>query len=113
MARLLATALPGFEKLPKESWDEHFSRANVELNKLMVVSDALPEAAIVGAVLQYPVADGYAFYLVTKENPLTLQHIPFGDGYSIPAPMVRGLRKQDVLEALNARRRLRAFVPKR
>jgi hypothetical protein len=113
MARLLATASPAFEKLPKESWDEHFSRANVELNKLMAVSDALPEGATVGAVLQYAVADGHAFYLVTKETPLTLQHIPFGDGYSIPAPMVRGLRKQDVLEALSARRRFRKLAPKR
>jgi hypothetical protein len=33
---------------------------------------------------------------VVKANPFTLQHIPFMDGYQIPAAHMRGLRLADV-----------------
>lgn len=41
-------------------------------------------------------ADGYAIYRVVQEDPLTLQHVPFGDGYRIPAAHMRGLLLEDI-----------------
>ena len=76
-----------------------------ELDELQVVSDALPANAIVGALIRFHVADGYAFYRVTAEAPLTVQHVPFLDGYAIAAAHVRGLEREDILEQLALRKR--------
>ena len=49
-------------------------------------------------VLRFPVADGYAFYVVEKETPLTLRWVPYLDEWTVPGAMIRGLRLQDVRE---------------
>ena len=67
-----------------------------ELTRLTDNAAKLPEGEIVGGILGFPVADGSALYLVTSKSPLTLQHIPFFDGYAIDASHIRGLRLEDV-----------------
>lgn len=64
----------------------------------------LPPDQVVGGFISFPVADGKAAYLVTKESPLTLQHVPLGDGYQIDPAHIRGLRKADVLAMMRQER---------
>lgn len=74
--------------------------------------DALVKAAeqvdttrtLVGSIINFSVADGFAHYLVTKDSPLTLQHVPYGDGYRVAPYTIRGLRKADVLAMVQRRR---------
>lgn len=47
-------------------------------------------------MIKFPVADGFAHYLVVSMQPLKLQHVPHGDGYSVLPATIRGLRKADV-----------------
>ena len=58
-------------------------------------------------VISFPFADSFAWYLVVKLKPLTLQHIDYSDGWHVPYPMIRGLRTGDVeaMLALRAKRR--------
>lgn len=35
----------------------------------------------VGAIIQFPVADGYAQYMVVSMKPLQLMHLPLGDAW--------------------------------
>lgn len=51
---------------------------------------------LVGEIVRFQVADGYAEYVVWKQKPLQLIHLSHGDGYAIPAAHERGLRLSDV-----------------
>lgn len=51
---------------------------------------------MVGKVIRFPVADGYAQYMVLSTKPLALMHIESGDAYSIPAAHMRGLNLTEV-----------------
>lgn len=101
MARLEATSPAGSPASYMES---------DEFSHLQATSDALPEGDVVGAVLRFPAADSYAYYLVTADEPLTLRHLNYGDGWTIPAPYIRGLEREDVLQMLEHRRRLLSFT---
>jgi hypothetical protein len=113
MARLSARSHPDFERREGESFEAHLARTQVALEKLLAASDALPEGELQGALLKFPVADGYAWYEVVKVKPLTLRHINFCDGYQAPAPLLRGLRVADVFEQVNFARTLRAGFARR
>lgn len=84
-----------------------------ELDRLLASMDEMSGDTLVGVVIDFPVADGKAMYLVTEEDPLTLQHLPFWDGYSIPAPYVRGLEREDIIEMANTARRWRQMIAKK
>ena len=93
MARLgQPTNLP-----PISNWAEH-SAAFIDL------ANAQPETGIVGCMIHFPVADGFAVYLVTSEKPLTLSHVDFCDGYRIADAHIRGLNRADVEEMVNTNR---------
>lgn len=119
MAKLDTHTYPGFEK-PWDKDPDYFKKPHVagvddsqtrwdaeqvKMNDLSKVSDALPPGEIVGAVLQFQIADGYAIYVVTKAKPLTLTHVNFLDGYAIPHAHVRGITKADVLSQLESRKK--------
>ena len=98
MARLAATAYP---MPPFANDDGKWGGAqDAVLTKLQTVSDALTPGEVVGGVVQFPVADGAAVYLVTKAKPLTLQHVPYCDGYAIPFAHIRGLKLADIQHML-------------
>lgn len=59
-------------------------------------TDKMLEAIPKDRLISFPIADGHALYYVVSLKPLRLQHIPYGDAYQIPAPMMRGLRAADV-----------------
>ncbi|MFQ5412625.1 MAG: hypothetical protein ACE5EC_10010 [Phycisphaerae bacterium] len=52
---------------------------------------------MVGVLMSFPIADGAAVYRVSKESPLTLEHVPYADAWQIPHAHIRGIRKADVL----------------
>jgi len=77
------------------------------LEKLQAESNALPDprkvkyidelhACIKGRLINFPIADGRAWYKVTSVKPLKLLHLHFCDGYSISPITLRGLRLIDV-----------------
>lgn len=47
-------------------------------------------------IMSFPIADGKAMYKVVKEQPLTLQHIPFGDAYEVHPALIKGLDYRDL-----------------
>jgi hypothetical protein len=105
VAQLSLKVYPGFEG-PKsgEDIDAYVKRHSRLIDELTQESNALPEGVIVGGVIKFQVADGYAMYLVVKDKPLTLQHLPFGDGYCVNPAMIRGLRRVDIVEMLTRER---------
>lgn len=101
MAKLERYSLDGFPDWDDPQYDGDvmagFAADSAALDKLRAVSDALPEGEIVGALLNWSRGDGRAYYVVTKERPLTLAWVPTGDRYSVEAALIRGLTKADVL----------------
>jgi len=112
MARLLTNPYPEFKReYPLETLEQRMKRHVAILDRLENVSAALPEGQVVGGVLKFPIADGRAYYLVTSESPLTVQHLEFADGYRAPLEHIRGLRIEDVRKHLsNARGWFRLFA---
>jgi hypothetical protein len=110
MARLSARAHPDFERREDESFEAYLTRTQGALDRLLALSDALPEGELEGALVKFPVADGYAWYDVVKVKPLTLRHINFCDGYHAPLPLIRGLRVADVFEQVSLERAWHAGV---
>ena len=96
MARLLKT--PRFHKYSiVHDWDARVQWEGFQFKVLMKEHDkAVEQGKIVDRILQWPIADGYAYYLVTKEKPLTLQWINVGDCWTMPAFAIRGLRVEDL-----------------
>jgi len=90
---------------PTETWIQRTDEAlaGLELESGRVDVDL---GDVVGLLLTFPVADGHAFYRVSKASPLTLQHVPFGDAWRVPPAHIRGLRRQDILAVERARRAL-------
>jgi len=58
--------------------------------------------SLINAVIHFPYADSHAQYLVVKDKPLRLMHLPFGDAWQVSAATIRGLRLGDV-ESMVAR----------
>ena len=107
MATLDKKPAPGdFEFCKGESFDDHFKRTDAALHQLCDVSENLKPGEIVGAILRFPCADGYAMYRVSKEKPLTLQHIPYGDRWQVDPALIRGLRRVDVERMVEQNRRV-------
>jgi len=60
--------------------------------------------SIVGEIVKFQVADGYATYGIIKEKPLQLCFIGSGDFYSIPDAHIRGLNLSDVRQLVQRER---------
>lgn len=110
MARLSKKQHPGNWGFDGDSV-EYFARTDklfkeIQENSLKVarrVAGAHYSEDATGFVMQFPVADGRAYYLVTKETPLTLQHIPIGDAWQIPPAHLRGITIADVYQQIKQR----------
>ena len=89
-----------------------FDAQSAEINRLQNASDSLAPGTLKGFVYAAPIGDGYAMYLVKSEAPLVLQHIDYMDGYRVPAPMIRGLRREDLLVLADFRRQQLATAAK-
>lgn len=107
MAKLANTQIVVDMQRPGEDTMSYITRSHQEIDKLLAVSNALSDDQIVGGIVRFPVADGYAMYQVTSEKPLTLQHIAYGDCWNITAAHMRGLRKADIQEMLQREKAIR------
>lgn len=80
-----------------ESWDDFSKREGALMEALSEKSAKVdPDGDLTGALIRFQVADGYAVYVVSKHEPLTLQHVPYMDAYQADAATVRGVNKNTV-----------------
>lgn len=114
MARLAKKPVEGeWDMRPDEDVDGYLERTEGMLKALTDAAASVPEGGMVGVLLRFQVADGFAMYRVSKASPLTLEHVPYGDAWQIQVAHVRGIRKADVLEqARSARAMARIFTKK-
>lgn len=91
---------------------EQMDADEVIFEKLCKASEKVnvDKGEVIGLVVSFPIADGYASYLVVNEKPLTLQHIPVRDRYQADYCTIRGLRKEDVLARERADRAFRKSI---
>lgn len=54
--------------------------------------------SIVGEMIRFPVADGYANYMIYRTKPFQLIHVAIGDAWEADRCLIRGLRLQDARE---------------
>lgn len=103
MAKLAMMPDTEFEMRPGETANEWYKRTEALLAEYQDVArkvQAGNPGVVKHAIIKFQVADGYAWYRVIESAPLTIQHIPFLDGYAIPDAHIRGLRKQDILDQI-------------
>lgn len=68
---------------------------------------------IVGRLVRYPIADGYAVYKIVSAKPLTLAHVDYMDGWTIPAAHLRGINLASVKEDLRVKDARAAFFARK
>ena len=107
MATLDTKTKDPFAHLDHEFGDDFNARFLAEdeiMNGLHATSDGLEspltadgkyirrdlENAMVGRLLRWQIADGYAFYRVTSIKPFKLQHLKYGDEYRVGYETIRG-----------------------
>lgn len=110
MAKVVAYA-GDFDKLDNESWDDFHTRTQGVMDGLLARSDALPDDVVVKGVISFPVADGSAFYMVSKEKPLHLIHIPYMDAWEADEITIRGLNVSDVKAMLKRSKSMPRLKP--
>lgn len=94
MATLTDKKIDGDWSIGGPDWvDRHDKQFNELLKKSAKVD---VNGSLIGAVIALPFADGAAHYVVIKNRPLTLQHIPYCDAWHVPYYTIRGLRKADI-----------------
>jgi len=95
-------SLPPIDYSKARKWGE--TDHDKAFDALVAASDALPPGHIVGGLIRFPRGDGYAYYLVTKDKPLTVQSVPYSDAWQADHMTIRGLRRADVEQMLDRRR---------
>lgn len=101
--------------LPELVWDGDFrsSEHMMAMQALQNVSDRLPLGEVVGAILSWQRGDGYAYYLVIDDEPLTVQFIPFLDKWTVEDELIKGIDREGVIQHLRADRLTRSlFIDK-
>ena len=114
--------LTGSVALPPEDYTNYLARLKAgersehrkAADALFAKAAALPPGVIEGAILKFPVADGYAMYLVTKDTGRTVEvkHIPYGDAWQVHPALLRGLRRADIVRQVEAERKLAILFAK-
>lgn len=105
MSKLLAKPY----QLPKATNAFPTSKHDKAMEALLAKSDALAEGDLVGYIMRFPVADSYAYYMVVKEHPLTLQWIPYSDAWQVQRYTIAGLTLKDVKFDQARRSRMRLY----
>ncbi|MFA7219047.1 MAG: hypothetical protein WC119_00785 [Synergistaceae bacterium] len=70
--------------------DEYIARL-----RKWVMKNTDSKDSIVGEMIRFPVADGYANYMIYRTKPLQLIHVAIGDAWEADRCLIRGLRLQD------------------
>jgi hypothetical protein len=66
------------------------------LDRLAARCQANGTSPLLGKVVRWQRADGYAEYMVWTTSPLALLHLPLGDAWQVEDALIRGLRVSDV-----------------
>lgn len=59
----------------------------------------------IGEVIRFPVADGYAEYMVASLKPVQLIHIPLWDAWDYP--YIHKLSKKEIVEKINQQKSIK------
>jgi hypothetical protein len=90
----------------RESWREDEARYIADLRDL---ARNASKHELVGEIVSFQVADGFARYMVWSVMPFALVHIDTMDGYQIPEAHARGLRLADIKRMLAYDKRVAAL----
>lgn len=97
--------------------EPYFKAQEEALKKLQEASAAIdftkPRVDLTGALVSFQIADGYAYYVVSKNSPLTVRHVPFGDAWQAIEPTIRGLNRDFVLDHLRRTKMMRDLFSKK
>jgi hypothetical protein len=86
-----------------EAWEKAENEAFAEWAKKYKNQNS---GDLVGEVLQWPRADGYAKYMVISQSPLVLAHIDIGDAFQVEYALIKGLALKDVKQMVEFRKKL-------
>ena len=64
-----------------------------------------------GMIVRFPMADGYAEYMLAEGKKSCLIHLPYGDAYDNPD--VRFVPKAEILKRIEAQDKMRALFSKK
>ena len=70
-----------------------------------------PTQEFVGEEIKFPVADGYARYLVVSSKPVGLLHLPLGDAWDFQ--YANRVTKADIAQQIEANKRLAEMIAKK
>lgn len=90
-------------------YQEECKRFKEELKNFLLKRN--PIGKNVGEVIQFPVADSYAEYMVASMKPLSLVHIPLGDAWSFE--YAHRLTTKDVQDKINQAKALAKLFAKK
>ena len=112
MAKLIGQIVITFN--PRLSWGEMQSQEDEEIRHLGRKARAKDDTGLecVGEEVRFPIADGYARYLVSSAIPLELTHIAAGDGWQIPGAHMRGLELGDIIHNVSSRKSMEQMFRK-
>lgn len=85
-------------------WREREQRAISAVQKVVRETH---KGDLVGEILRWQRADGYAQYMVVCQKPLILAHLAIGDAYQVESPLIRGLTLTDVREMVEREHRIK------
>lgn len=104
MARLEPTSLTFPEidySIPKRPCSKAQEESLLALKK---ISDAIDftnqKVNLKGALIGFGVGDGTAFYVVSKNSPLTLQHVPYSDAWRERGFVIKAVDRDYILGQL-------------
>jgi len=106
------SAPEGFEPPPFniETWQEDEAAYIQRLSDRAKMNGLNP---LLGEVVRWQRADGYASYMVWQTKPLQLIHLRLGDAYSVEDALIRGLRLADIRAMVEREASIRALFAKK
>lgn len=98
---------------PEVDWKKEMDEESAALEALQKRSDKLKPGELVGGLLSFPAGDGSAYYLIVKEQPLTVQWVPYGDHWHVDGMLIRGMNRVDALRLIGRPKALQALLRNR
>lgn len=92
-----------------DRWAEYERLEKAYIERMQAAArERTPNDPLVGEVVRFQYADGYAQYVVWSTKPLSLIHLDVGDGWDLPEWQTRGLRLADVKARIDYDRKWRS-----
>jgi hypothetical protein len=114
MARLSNMSYPGdWEFAEGTDINEYFKKQDAQYAAIIAAQPAPDSPSLVNALLSFPRGDGYALYVVVKDKPLTLAHVPMGDAWDVDECTLRGVTATYVRKSLVRAAALRKLFTKK